>query len=350
MKRHLLTTVTSLLFSTLLANADSESKFQQDRAAILGMAGQFDITFEFQETIPLVEGYELRKPYKEDARELVKLVEDKGTEITLQHILVLEDMDGPRIIKHWAQIWKYEDPLVLNYEGNMTWLPETLSDKEVKGTWTQFVTQVDDSPRYKAAGTWVHNGNYSAWTSMPSTRPLPRREYTKRSDYDLLKVINQHIITPEGWVHTQQNRKFVRRNGKNKSLCLERGTNTYKRILELDEIAQEDFAAAEKYWEETHPFWADVRNAWTAIVTGTAGPVAYQSRIAAPEGEQAIVSKKESELEEATKTTGEKGDAKSKEKEILLMARMWGLAEAFTEDPTKVTRAEIDEVLSQHLR
>ena len=171
--------ILSLLACSQFLFADSQ--FDQDRAAILGMAGEFEVSFQFQETIPLVENYELRAPYKETARELVKLVEDKGHEITLQHILVIDDMDGPRIIKHWAQIWSYEDHHVLSYEGKMTWVPQTLSKEETAGTWTQLVTQVDDSPRYKGVGRWVHHGNYSAWTSSPSTRPLPRREYRKRS-------------------------------------------------------------------------------------------------------------------------------------------------------------------------
>ncbi|MEM9080001.1 MAG: DUF6607 family protein [Verrucomicrobiota bacterium] len=345
MKNAILATILS---STLLSFADS--KFEQDRAAILAMAGHFEITFAFEETIPLVEGYKLQKPYNEDARELVKVVSDTGTEITLQHILVMEDMDGPRIIKHWGQIWKYEDPLVLDYEGNMTWLPRTLSEEEVKGTWTQFVTQVDDSPRYKAAGTWEHSGNYSAWTSLPSTRPLPRREYTKRSDYDLLKVVNKHVITPEGWVHMQDNRKFVRRNGLNKSLCLERGTNTYFRMTDLDDIEKEDFAVAEKYWQETGHFWADVRSAWDTIIASSTGPVAYESRILAPKDEKVVVSKEEAELEKATKTAGEEETEKPKEKKLLLMARMWGLAETFTTDPSAASPLIIDKVLKQHLR
>lgn len=136
--------IISLLACSQFLFADSQ--FDQDRAAILGMAGEFEVSFQFQETIPLVENYELRAPYKETARELVKLVEDKGHEITLQHILVIDDMDGPRIIKHWAQIWSYEGHHVLSYEGKMTWVPQTLSKEETAGTWTQLVTQVDDSP------------------------------------------------------------------------------------------------------------------------------------------------------------------------------------------------------------
>ncbi|MBK1833769.1 DUF6607 family protein [Roseibacillus ishigakijimensis] len=256
----------------------AESKFDQDRSAILGMAGTFAVTFHFEETIALQEGYELTKPYQTEAVELVKVVEDLGTSITLQHLLIVEDLDGPAVIKHWAQIWQYEDPHALTFEGDRTWLPVNFDKKEVKGTWTQFVTQIDDSPRYKAVGEWEHSGNYSAWTSQPSTRPLPRREYTKRDDYDRLLVTNQHLITPEGWVHLQHNRKQVRRAGRNETLCLESGTNTYRRITpEKDSDQALGVQKAEEYWEKTAPFWKVVRDHWAELLAESEGPVAYHN-------------------------------------------------------------------------
>lgn len=309
------------LFALLASSAYSlaDLKFEQDRAAILGMAGEFKVSFTFQETVSLTDSYEIKNPYHADAREVVKVVEDKGSEITLQHLLVVEDMDGANVIKHWAQIWKFEDTITLDYEGDMTWVAKKLSQEEAKGTWTQFVTQVDDSPRYKAAGKWEHNGNYSAWTSMPSTRPLPRREYTKRSDYDLLKVVNRHIITPEGWVHLQDNRKFVRRNGLNKSLCLETGINSYKRIMDPDEFDETDFAAADLYWEQTHEFWAEVRTLWNNIIVNADSPIHYEAKV-------------------------------EKISDKPLMMRMWDLAEKFTEDPESASSTEIFALINEHRR
>ncbi len=37
--------------------------------------------------------------------------------------------------------------------------------------------------------------------------PPPRREYTKRDDYDVLLGANVHRITPEGWYHEQEERE-----------------------------------------------------------------------------------------------------------------------------------------------
>ena len=55
-----------------------------------------------------------------------------------------------------------------------------------KGTWTQKVFQVDDSPRYEGYATWVHVDGRHYWDSQ-TDGPLPRREYSKRSDYNVSK-------------------------------------------------------------------------------------------------------------------------------------------------------------------
>lgn len=276
--------IPSLIFAvaSLQVHADLQS-FTQDRAAILAMAGQYKVDFSFSEIIALTPGYQLKKPYSSGAHELVKVAEDTGDSITLQHLLVVEDEMGPAVIKHWAQIWKYEDARTLAYEGAKTWLPVTQSEDVTKGTWTQFVTQIDDSPRYKSQGTWTHAGNSSTWSSAVSTRPLPRRDSTKRRDYDLLVVVNHHIITPDGWVHKQDNRKLVSREGRRQFLCVEAGLNRYKRVMDTE--AKEGFEIAEAQWEKTHRFWKEVRDSWAKIIAESEKPIRYAERI---EGERLL--------------------------------------------------------------
>ncbi|YCM45845.1 DUF6607 family protein [Verrucomicrobiaceae bacterium 227] len=272
------TLLTSCLFAvTALSGFANSDAFTRDRAAILAMAGAFEVSFNFEETVALAPDYKLKKPYTSRAHELVKVAEDNGTNITLQHLLVVEDETGPAVIKHWAQIWRYEDDRTLNYEGGKTWLAVNHSPEETKGTWTQFVTQTDDSPRYKAQGEWSHVGNSSTWTSHVSTRPLPRRDYSKRSDYDLLLVVNHHIITPDGWVHQQDNRKLVSRQGKHQFLCVEAGLNRYRRVS--DETAKEGFEMAEAQWEKSHGFWKVVRSAWSEVIEESSRPIHYVARL-----------------------------------------------------------------------
>jgi len=256
----LLTPCVALLGLAAVAAGPDASKFDKDRAAILAMAGEFHVTFDFKETRAVAEGYELHKPYHEEATEMVEVVEDAGDRIVLQHILVIGGGEGkdPMIVKHWRQDWKYQDTRVFSYQSGDTWDVADLPAEEVAGTWTQAVYHVDDSPRYESYGAWEHSGDRSTWRSQETRRPLPRREHTKRSDYDVLIVTNTHVVTPDGWLHEQANDKLVIASGQ--VLAHEEGLNTYERI------AGHDFSAGRQYWEQTRDFWAKVRAAWEDVL------------------------------------------------------------------------------------
>jgi len=243
-----------LAWAALLLPLKADEKFDKDRQAILAMAGDFKVGFHFQETVPLREDYKpTEKPYTEEAFETVKVVEDSGKRIILQHIL----QAGPAVVKHWAQIWTYEDTELLEFQGSRVWTTRKLDPAEVKGKWTQRVTQVDDSPRYEGLAAWVHNEQSSEWTAQ-ANRPKPRRE-EKRDDYDLLIVTNRHTITKLGWFHEQDNTKVVKRDGKEYPLVREIGYNPYTRVKD------HDFAKANAYWDKTASFWKDVRQVWEEL-------------------------------------------------------------------------------------
>jgi hypothetical protein len=234
----------------------------KDRQAILAMAGTHTIHFHFQETVAIADGYKIQpEAYDERATEIVKVVEDRPERITLQHLLVVQPEDEePMVIKHWAQIWTWQDTDILDYCGEdqmHEWKRHSLSAEEAAGTWSQLVTQVDDTPRYEGYGKWVHDFGHSYWQSSPTRRPLPRREYTKRSDYDYLQVTNRHSLTADGWVHFQDNLKIVDREGEPvRTLCHEIGRNTYTR-------AESPLAArALAWWDEHGPVWNEIRHFW----------------------------------------------------------------------------------------
>lgn len=235
---------------------EAKAKFQADRKAILAMVGEFDVKFRFRETFPLVEGYEKRDPYLADAKEMVIVVKDEGNLIALQHILVTS---SGRVVKHWCQEWKYEDRVVFSYRGHDIWTPKVLNEAEVKGTWTQAVTQTDDSPRYEGIGKWVHDQGYSRWESDETWRPLPRREYKTRSDYEVLLCRHRHTITPDGWVHEQDSAKLDLDEKGNRVLVRESGLNTYFHAKDSD------FSAGRSYWTGTAKYWDMVRGEWDNV-------------------------------------------------------------------------------------
>ncbi|MDX1581616.1 MAG: DUF6607 family protein, partial [Alphaproteobacteria bacterium] len=85
----------SILHLNEAAAAEQEgkslTKFEQDRQAILAMAGNFQVTFDFEETVPLAKGYALKDPKISKGHEIVRVIEDRGDRISLQHILVVGD-------------------------------------------------------------------------------------------------------------------------------------------------------------------------------------------------------------------------------------------------------------------
>ena len=233
---------------------------EADRRAILAMAGNFKVTFDFKETFPLAPGYKpLSDDYHEEATEVVALVEDTPERITLQHLLVVGKEGKSRVIKHWAQVWTWQDTRILDYagsEGTDVWQRHSVSTQAAQGQWSQLVTSVDDTPRYESLGKWVHEFGESSWTSQPTRRPLPRREYEVRDDYDYLIVTNRHTITPTGWVHAQDNRKVVDRGGKKLVLSHETGLNQYSHTT--DPLATK----ASDWWKENAVVWNSIRNFW----------------------------------------------------------------------------------------
>lgn len=223
----------------------------QDRTAILAMAGNYDVTFDFQETLALQPGYALHKPHVSHAHEYVQVLEDSPRRIVLQHILV--DERG-HVTKHWRQDWEYEQTRFWRYAGDYSWQRRELPAEAVRGQWVQTVWQVDDSPRYAGIGRWQHDNGVSRWTSDSTWRPLPRREHTERDDYDVLVTVNRQTITPTGWSHEQDSYKLDRKH--QKILAFERGNNRYVRNNTFD------FKAGRDYWSKTAPYWEAVRAVW----------------------------------------------------------------------------------------
>lgn len=226
----------------------------EDRAAILAMQGEFAVTFNFKETVPLKAGYQARSTKESGARELVLLVEDTPGRIVLQHLLVAPN---GHVTKHWRQDWTFEAPSRFEYVAHQTWRVRALSAEETAGRWTQCVFEVSDAPRYCGTGRWNHKYGNATWTSDRSWRPLPRREHTVRDDYNALNVENRHTITPAGWTHEQDNTKVVREGERTVGvLTREFGFNDYRRTTDTD------FGPARRYWEATAGFWAQVRARW----------------------------------------------------------------------------------------
>jgi hypothetical protein len=157
-------------------------------------------------------------------------------------------------------VWTFEDPRICEFQGDNTWRMRDLTADQARGTWSQLVTQVDDSPRYESWGRWDHRAGISSWSSAETWRPLPRRESGRSKEYQVIAGINRHTLTPQGWVHEQDNSKTAVAGGKATGvIAREMGVNTYRRLRTEERV---DFSAARKMWEKDSPFWNQIVEAW----------------------------------------------------------------------------------------
>ncbi|TWR29707.1 hypothetical protein FPZ43_07545 [Mucilaginibacter pallidiroseus] len=248
-----------LIFLSALAagalSVSAQTKMDQDRAAIKSLAGYYKVTFNYAETFATDTAYKFFPRYKSWGYEWATIVEDSPKKIAIQHLLVVGDST---IIKHWREDWVYEQPSMLTYEKDNTWKKVNFKPADVKGRWIQKVYQVDDSPRYEGIGTWTHVDGRHEWQSRTDS-PLPRREYTKRNDYNVLNRGNRIYMTDKGWMFEQDNNKVLRNANGDKLIAQEKG---YEEFTKVDEAK---FAYAKKWWADQQAYWKDARVAWEEV-------------------------------------------------------------------------------------
>ncbi len=254
-------TISSILLIVFVFTTNAQSKKVQDKNAIKKMCGCYEVTFNFAETFHYSNDslYKPSKTKTDTALEWAQLIEEDKNKISIQHLLQVGSPSKPHIVKHWRQDWIFENTNFYMFNGNNSWNYEKKSESEVKGQWTQKVFQVDDSPRYEGSATWVHVDGKSFWENTTDA-PLPRREYTKRSDYNITVRGNRHEITKDGWVHDQNNYKVIRETGKaDIILAKEKGYNTYVKVEDSK------CKAAADWWKNNNKKWALVRNKWEKV-------------------------------------------------------------------------------------
>ncbi len=247
-----ITLLLGLSFSLLGAKAQQ----QKEVAAIKDLCGCYEVKFMYAEIFPTDTSSKFSKPYKASGLEWVVPEEFTDKKMVLQHLLVISDS---MIIKHWREDWEFEKKDWWAFDKNATW-NHVNGNKDVKGEWTQTVWEVDDAPRYQGSSKWISNNGQYYWENTTDA-PLPRREYTKRKDYNVLKRTNKIIITDTGWVHEQDNSKIVRETGgKDRVIALEKGYNIYRKTDDLK------CKAAQEWWVSHKAFWTTIRDTWATLM------------------------------------------------------------------------------------
>lgn len=247
-----------LLLAILFLSVSTYAQKTEDVKSIKAMCGCYEIKFNFAETFNYTKdsaNYKASKVKHETALEWAQLIEDGSDKISIQHLLIV---GKGHIVKHWRQDWLFENTKLYDYNGFEDWKFKSLPKDKVKGQWTQKVYEVDDKPRYEGSSSWIHADGRHYWENTTNA-PLPRREYTQRSDYNITKRTNVHEIIKDGWIHDQDNDKIIRdEKGNDYVLAQEKGYNTYTKV---DDSKCE---AAQKWWVANQEFWKKVRAKWNA--------------------------------------------------------------------------------------
>ena len=253
--------INNILTLLIITSVQSQTKKKKDINSIKEMCGCFEVRFDFAETFINNddEDYKPSKNYTSTGLEWAQIIEENKDRISIQHILITGSNEKTYIIKHWRQDWLYQNTEFYIYDHDNKWNFVKKDKNQVKGQWTQKVFQVDDSPRYEGSGSWVYVDGKSYWENITSA-PLPRREYSKRSDYNTTIRGNRVEVTKTGWIHDQNNSKVIRKEGKeDQILAYEKGYNSYVKVNDSK------CASAAKWWVENKVKWNYVRNKWTQV-------------------------------------------------------------------------------------
>lgn len=264
-RRTYVTLAVACVLATPAVSFAAEKAPDRDRASILAMAGDYRVHFDMRETVSFVPSYKPLDEKHSGGYEAVRVIEDRGDFISLQHLLVVDDDGKPMVVKHWRQDWTYEPPKVLAYETANKWVLKDVPAEARKGAWSQTVWQTDDSPRYGGVGKWTYEGGVASWQSERTLRPLARRDAVRKPVYAWYAGTNRHALTPEGWVHEQDNAKLGMKDGKPVTFVHEVVLNTYSKSDKFQ------VKAADDYWNATKGYWAEVRTAWDRAIAKDRG-------------------------------------------------------------------------------
>lgn len=246
----------------LLSVAFTHTVFAQTAAeqkAVKRLCGCFEVDFKYAETFAADTAYKYHPRYHVGGLEWVTAEEAGDKKTVIQHLLVADDS---MIIKHWREDWVYEQHDWWQFTHDASWKQVTVDKAAVKGQWTQTVWEVDDAPRYQGSSKWISNDGKYYWENTTDA-PLPRREYTKRKDYNVMQRTNRIIVTDTGWLHEQDNKKLVRTDGgPDRFLAEEKGYNRYVRV---DDSKCKQAAA---WWQKHRVFWSVVRQSWEELLKG----------------------------------------------------------------------------------
>lgn len=175
------------LFSLLAAPSMAQDSAAREH--ILNMAGCHDVTYYFHED-GTRDYFDEEKGPAIVNQELLAVTRDEPARIEIQHATISQD---GRAVPHWHEVWTRD-----------------------AGGWTQSVYgrtpgAEERELRFRCTAPWSMN----LWECEIGPSPKPFRDSGApfgfwREDYDQLYREHTILVTPGGWVQSEQNRKLTK--------------------------------------------------------------------------------------------------------------------------------------------
>lgn len=190
MRRRLSFRIAAAAFLAGMASpALGEGPPAEELANIRNLSGCFEVTYTFVEDgerDTLAKGEPLGP-----ITEWVGYATASDGAITLTHVSITAD---GKPVPHWHEVWRYHQ------EG------ETWSQEVRRGAPGKEAKEL----RYRCTAPWTVN----RWQCHAGTAPKPFRDSGApfgfaRTDYDRIDRENILLVTPEGWIHNEHNRKMT---------------------------------------------------------------------------------------------------------------------------------------------
>lgn len=172
------------------------------------LAGCFAVTYRFAED-GVHDMFSPKWALDSPITEWVGYGESEQGEIVLPHVSVTDD---GRAVPHWYEIWRREP-------GEGGWTQEV---------WSNFPGHAQSELRYRCTAPWQGN----LWDCRAGRAPKPFRDHGApfgfdRTDYAWLDRTNTLLVTPEGWIQNEHNRKVA---ASGEVVARELGWITYRRV------------------------------------------------------------------------------------------------------------------------
>ncbi|CAB1275832.1 DUF6607 family protein [Candidatus Nitrosacidococcus tergens] len=209
---HILTLATMIGGGVSVALAQETTP--KEMSNVENISGCFDVTYRFiEDGVHDMFSKQHKQELNTPSREWISFKEKEGEKNTfiLQHVTFSREEKEPQ--SHFHEIWKYH--------------PNT-------GSWTQEVrSQAYGSEktelRYQCTASWNMN-QWQCHSTNEAGKPFRDNGAPfgfKRTDYDHLNRNNSILVTPNGWVQSEQNKKI---SASGAVAAYELGWITYQRL------------------------------------------------------------------------------------------------------------------------